>query len=330
MILPLMLKIALTGSNGFVGSSLVRNLTKENCAVNCLVREGSNIDLLPENSFITYINYNNRTVSSQILSDHDIIIHNAALTKAKKWEDFNKVNIELTDYLVSVCNNSSRIKQMIFISSQAASGSAPSLEEPKKETDKCYPVSAYGRSKMLAEEKIIENCEKPYTIIRPAAVFGPGDSDFLIYFKLIKKHISFRIGYREHFLNMIYVEDLGNIIKQTIMNPDAFNNIFFAAYNEKISYKQLNQYLEKSLNTFTNPIRIPEVLLTILGFINTSLSSFRNKPLFLNKEKIREMKKLYWLVDNTKIKTVLNFKPEFDLLEAFIKTYTWYKDNNWM
>ena len=77
-----MKKIVITGSNGFIGSFLAKKLIQQKYDVTCFVRDGSNIELLPDNSQIVYVDYSNEKEISNLLQNQEIIIHVAALTRA--------------------------------------------------------------------------------------------------------------------------------------------------------------------------------------------------------------------------------------------------------
>jgi len=324
-----MKKIVITGSNGFIGSFLAKKLIQQKYDVTCFVRDGSNIELLPDNSQIVYVDYSNEKEISNLLQNQEIIIHVAALTRAKKWQQFKKINIELTEKLINFYNTSKSLKQFIFISSQAAAGPAIN-ENPKTESDLCTPISMYGKSKFLAENIIKKKAEKPWTIIRPVAVFGPGEKDFLQIFKMVKKHISFLIGYSKKFLNLIPVDDLTEIIIKTMENQKAYNQIFFASDGNVYTWNDIISNLEKALNTSSIRFRIPETLLFPVAVISEFCAFHRqNIPLF-NREKVKEMKQHNWLVSNKKVKELLNFTASSDLLTNLKKTYEWYKEKGWM
>ncbi len=323
-----MKKIAITGANGFIGSFLVKELLKKKFSVTCLVRKKSNIELLPVNCDIARIDYEDKTQLKKLFKDHEILIHNAALTKAKNREEFKENNIDLTGSLVEIYNSLNSLKQFVFISSQAASG--PSKKDhPKKETDECNPVSNYGKSKLAAEELIRTQSEKPWTIIRPAAVFGPGDKDFLIYFKLLKRHISLFAGNKNKQLGLIFVRDLIDLIISTLNNKHAFNQIFFAS-GLNVNLREFSKNLEKALRTSSLKITIPGLFLDIIAVFSEFISIFNKKPPLLNKDKIKELKQESWLVSNEKSKKMLGFEPSKNLLENLILTYDWYRENNWM
>ena len=72
------------------------------------------------------------------------------------------------------------------MSFQVAGGPATSLDSPKNPDDPSVPVEYYGWSKLTAELILQKYSEViPVTILRPSAVYGPGDRDFLKLFKMI-------------------------------------------------------------------------------------------------------------------------------------------------
>ncbi len=324
-----MKKIVITGSNGFIGSFLAKELIQQKYDVTCFVRYGSNIELLPENSKIVYVDYSKEKEIYNLLQNQEIIIHVAALTRAKKWEQFKKINIDLTEKLINLYNTSNFLKQFIFISSQAAAGPAIN-KNPKTESDLCNPISMYGKSKLSAEKIIKEKAEKPWTIIRPVAVFGPGEKDFLQIFKMVKKHISISAGYSKKYINLISVNDLTDIIIKTMGNQKAFNQVFFASDGNVYSLDDFISNLEKALNTYSIRFRIPEMLLLPAALFSEFCAFHREKIPLFNREKVKEMKQQYWLVSNQKVKELLNFNTSTDLYTNLKKTYEWYKEKDWM
>lgn len=324
-----MKKVIITGANGFVGSILIKTilLSKEFYPVG-LVRKGSKTHLLPANADIQYIDYSNDQFE-EIINEANIVIHLAALTKALDWNSFLEININLTKRLVDLCNKSSNVEQFIFISSQAASG--PSLEgKPLKEKCKRKPISQYGKSKKIAEDYIMDSSSKPWTIIRPVSVYGPGDKDFLQLFKLIQKHLSFYTGQKEKHLNLIYVEDLANLIQATILNSKAYNEIFFASTKESNTLEELVSISGEILQKFTIPVIIPIGVLRILAFFSQLIGKLIGKIPILNSEKVKEFSEKYWLADYTKAASQLGFEAKTTLFNGVYKTCKWYKKEGWL
>jgi nucleoside-diphosphate-sugar epimerase len=325
-----MKKIIITGANGFVGSALANKLLNIGYEVTCLVRKGSNIELIENKNNILYIDYSNLEKMKQAMHDYDILIHIAALTRAGKWGSFKKINIDLTESLINICNNS-LIKQFIFISSQAVAGPALNESSGKKEKDNSNPVTMYGKSKLIAENIIRKNAKMPWTIIRPVSVYGAGDKDFLKLFRLVRNHLVLLNSFRTKYYNLIHIDELTNLIERSINNEAAFNEIFFAANPRILKNNELHKLIGKALNSKTLTIRIPEFLLfPIASLLEFFSLIFRSKFPVINKDKVNEFKQDYWIVDTNKAKKKLNIEFKDEYLLNFEKTYKWYKDKGWI
>lgn len=322
-------RVLITGANGFVGSNLVSYFLKMGSEVTGLVRPSAKTDLLPADFEPVRVNYWDTAGMRQILKEHDVIIHNAAITRGKNWKEFQVHNVDLTTHLVSIANEVESIKQFTFISSQAASGICDGLTG-KKEHEECFPVSNYGKSKLLAEEQIVNKSSKPWTIIRPSSVFGIGDSDFLHYFKLVNSGFSVLLGYRPKYISLIPVSCLTDLIYRTIGNPKAFNEIFFASCKSYYSWEEFITLLEEVMGKKSFRIRIPEFLIFPLALLGELKGKFSRRPGIINLQKLKEMKGGFWICDAGKAKESLGFEFEKDLLEDLRKTYLWYKEQGWL
>ncbi len=298
--------------------------------VTCIVRAGSNIDLIEDKKKISYIDYINLDEIEHVLQGKDILIHTAALTRSRKWDTFQKINVDLTETLLKICNDSS-IKQFIFLSSQAVAGPAVNENSGKKEEDSPEPVTMYGKSKLLAEKIIRKNAKIPWTIIRPVSVYGAGDKDFLELFRMVKKHFVFLNSFRVKFYNLIYIDELNDLIEQTINNKTAYNEIFFAANPLRIKNSELHKLIGEAIKSKTITIRIPEFLLFPIASILELLSMIFKKSFpVLNRDKVKEFKEDYWIVDTSRSKEKLNIEFEDKYLLNFKKTYQWYKEKGWL
>ena len=80
-------KVAITGANGFIGSYLVQSFTESNDEVKALMRPNSNDELISDKTLIVPLNYNNLDQLKETLTDCNLLIHTAALTKARTQEE---------------------------------------------------------------------------------------------------------------------------------------------------------------------------------------------------------------------------------------------------
>ncbi|MCK4826243.1 NAD(P)-dependent oxidoreductase, partial [bacterium] len=215
-------KALVTGANGFVGSNLVRALLKKGYEVTCLVRSTSNLSSI-ENLPVSLKNADYHSLSSlrEACEDQEIIFHIAAKVREINEKRYFDANVELTKNLLESMK-SSTVKKFVFLSTQAAAGPADGLS-PKTETCSCNPVSYYGKSKLEAERVVHEECPVPWVIIRPPSVYGPRDRDFLLYFKLVNKHLAPMAGSKKKYFSLVYVEDLVRMIIMAAENERGNN-----------------------------------------------------------------------------------------------------------
>lgn len=323
-----MKKIVVTGANGFVGSNLTKYLISEGYEVTPLVRHSSSLDLLSDVN-VYKIDYDDDKQLADIMNTHEIIVHCSALTRAKNWDQFRKININLTDRLVQFSNQSPTIRQFIFLSSQAASGCCDNMVG-RSEDDICQPLTMYGKSKLVAEHSVKSNMEKRWTIIRPVSVYGPGDKDFLLFFKVVQKGIAPLVSSKIRYIQLIYIDDLVKLIEKCIANKKAYDQIFFATHPAILSYDKFIQSLKQAIGKKAKIIKVPETIVKAAAIASEILSVFSEKPNVLNREKTKEMLQEFWIVKPDKMSSSLNFTPETDIVQTLSDTYRWYKKAGWL
>lgn len=324
-----MSKIIITGANGFIGSMLAQHLHDAGHHVCSLIRHGSDAALITIPDTIRYIDFNDEQDFLEACSGYEVLIHTAALTKATSQAAMDAVNVGLTERVIAALNQTTSMKQCIFISSQAATGPAH-FHSHKKEDDLCTPISWYGISKLKAEQVIRTSCTVPYTIIRPCSVYGPGEKDFLQMFSLIQHRVALFPGYCAHHLNLIYVEDLISCIALAIGSPKANNQVFHVTDGREYTNREFAANMKKAMNRFALNIFIPVGLLKISALCMQFLAHLRGKTALINRQKVDEMLQQYWLIDSRKAVDLLGYKPHWDQVAALRKTYQWYKEHSWL
>jgi len=318
-------KILVTGANGFIGANLSNYLLSLGYNVTCLLRSHCDTSLLDTRQNIVYIDYNDLHTLEEIVSQHNIIIHLAALTKAKTFDQMYSANVKLTENIVNIVNNSPICKQIIFISSQAATGPS-SLTHCKTEDEIEYPVSWYGNCKLLAEIKV-KLTHKNWTIIRPCSVYGEGDRDFLVYFQLIKRHIAPLPGVHTKYFSLIYVHDLVKTIVKCIDNQNVFNQLIHISDNHSYTIAKFINTIKGIIGTYSFSIKIPDRLILLTASV-CEIVNLSKKTSVLNKQRAIELTQESWLIDSSKAYRLLNLSPTAPLVENLKKTYLWYTEKH--
>lgn len=319
------MKVLITGGTGFIGSHLAEALIKEGFEVYCLVRNLSNKKWL-EGIEVKFIEGDccNRA-SLERIRDFDYIFHLAGLTKASSWEEFYRVNVKGTENIIDIAiRNNPGLKRFVLLSSLAAAGPSEN-GTPKCEDSPATPVSAYGKSKLMAEEVVMRAKDKiSFTILRPTAVYGPRDRDFYLFFKMIKAGIMPYFG--KSYYSLIYVEDLVRGILLGAFKQEAQGKIFFLADGEISTGDDIASAIAESLQKKPIKLPIPRNLLPFIGKVASRIA----KNSIINNDKLIELKYIHWICDISKARNELGFNPKVKLQEGMKWTTNWYRLHRWL
>lgn len=325
--------IFVTGATGFIGRHLVQALLALDFEVFAIVRKtgdtrhltGATVyvgDITDKGSLIATFN---DIVKTGITIDY--VIHAAGLTKENAGNKFFETNVAGTDNLLKAIKHSGlNPKKIIFLSSLAASGSVALGKTIGIENEN--PISGYGRSK-LAAEPLIKNSGIPYIIIRPTAVFGPGEKDLLTVFKFIARGVNPLLGSRPQELTFIYVDDLVKlIIKATTGKIE--NQIYFASDGKVYSRQDLTQAISKGVGRKAVNLVVPLPLVKAIALINEKVNSLFRRTSPLNLDKYNELVAESWNCDMARTIRDFEFEAADDLYTGAQKTIDWYKTNKWI
>ncbi len=326
------MKALVTGATGFVGSHLVDKLIEKNYEVYCLKRKTSSTKWL-DGKNVKYVDgdlFSNEALESCI-KEMDYVFHVAGVVKAKNKEGFYHGNSDSTKNLLEITYKvNPGIKKFIFVSSLAACGPAKT-DKPVDESTVPDPITTYGLSKLKAEEEVFKYRDKfPISIVRPPAVFGPRDTEILIYFKTFSKGLNSVIGFDAKYLSLVYVEDLADGIILAAENNKADGQKYFVCFDKAYNWDEIGSLTSKLLGKKALKIRLPHSVLYSVGYLAELFSTFSSKPATLNIEKCKDITQLRWVCSNEKAKQELGFKAKYSLEESFKKTIDWYKEMKWI
>ena len=283
-----MANILIFGGSGFIGTHLSKKLTSE--GNRCII-----VDLVKPRFFddnITYIKGDVRDLSSLNISDRVDYIYNLAAihtTPGHPSHEYYETNILGAN---SICEFAevNNIKEIIFTSSISVYGPDENL---KDETSELTPNSAYGYSKLIAENVhktwLSRGNDRSLTIVRPAVVFGPGEGgNFTRLAKILNKGFFIYPGRKDTIKSCIYVEDLLFAIecaRKTSNNYELFNGAYLERYTlEDIINAFRSDYFPK-IKVFMIPkilVIIATKLLHTINFLNIGIHPDRVKKLIVS------------------------------------------------
>ena len=324
-------RVLITGASGFLGYHLLLSALQQNLEVFAAVRKNSKIDHLKELPIkYLFLDYDDVDSMTTLLAENKIkyIIHAAGVTKAVKQKNYNDIN---STYSVNLAKAAlalgSTFRKMVFISSLASIGPLNDFENNITEQTVPTPVTAYGRSKLLAENELAK-IRIPLIILRPTAVYGPRDKDIFIMLKTVSKGFDPYIGKILQQLSFVHVSDVANVAVQSlfVINTGAYNITDGNCY----SRYQFADIVKVILNKKAIRFHIPMPIIKALAYFLESFNSLINKPAVISREKLFELAATNWICDISKAKNELNYIPKYNLESGLKDSIIWYQKNKLM
>ncbi|MBI5806304.1 NAD-dependent epimerase/dehydratase family protein [candidate division TA06 bacterium] len=323
----------LTGATGFIGSHLAEALLNRGFRVRALVRPTSDLrwikDLelelmtgsLQDNSFL-----------EQAVSGAGYIFQLAGAVKARDPKDFYLHNTRATMNLARAALTAAPgLKRFLFASSQATAGPAGCLDRPVCERDECRPLSDYGRSKLQAEQELMELSGKlPVTIVRPPSVYGPRDTEVLSYFRWVRKGLAILPGFSTRHAHLIYVKDLVDGMLLAAASQNSPGKTYFLAEDRSYSWDQISEIIAGCLGKRIVKLHVPLQLAHLSAMFNEAGAHALNRPAMITRQKVREMSQKFWTISSQAAKDDFGFQCRYDLARGMKETAEWYRANNWL
>lgn len=325
-------KVLITGASGFVGFHLIEAALAKDLDVYAAVRKSSDIKHLASyNIKYAFLDFTNIDSLEKELKDnqYDFIIHAAGTTKARNQEEYNLVNASYAANLATAAAKSgTRVQKMVFVSSLAALGPLNTIDELITENTQPVPVTAYGKSKLLAEQQL-KDIDLPLIILRPTAVYGSRDKDILIILKTFSKGLEPYIGTKEQQLSFVYAKDLAAVSINALFTATAANGAYNITdgncYNRYEMANITKNVLSKKTFRFHLPLQIVRGLAIVL---ETTYGMFGKTPI-LNVEKLNEITAVNWCCNIEKARKNLDYDPAYNLQQGLKEALEWYKTNLW-
>lgn len=326
-------RVLITGASGFVGYHLIEHALSNNLEVFASVRKTSKIDHLKDFD----IQYTSPDFSDVVTlkkeleqKQYSYIIHAAGVTAAKTQLEYNLINAEYTYNLALAATQADiPLKKFVFLSSLAAIGPLPTIDGTIGDETKAKPVTAYGRSKLMAEQKLHTLPQLPIITLRPTAVYGPRDTGIYIILKQFSKGFEPYIGRVEQRLSFVFASDLAKITVKALLSP-VTGKTYNVSDGKTYSRYALADFSKQILQQHTYKIHLPVMLVKALAGLLEKIYARSSKTPALNIEKLDELNAANWICDIKNISNDLHYLPEYDLKKGLETTFAWYKKNNWL
>lgn len=337
------MRILITGASGFIGSFIVEEALNRGFEVWAAVRKSSSREYLQdERIHFIELNLGSQQQLEQQLSGHsfDYVVHAAGATKCLHTEDFRRINTEGTKNLVrALVAIGMPLKRFVFISSLSIMGAIREQQpyQEIRETDTPQPNTAYGRSKLEAEQWLDslspsgdERGAFPYIILRPTGVYGPREKDYFLQVKSIKGHVDFAVGYSRQDITFVYVTDVVQAVFLALEKGQTGRK-YFLSDGEVYQSAAFSNYIHEELGRpWWIRITAPIWLLRIVTTCGEYWGRMTKQMTALNKDKFNILRQRNWRCDIEPARRELGFEPQVKLEEGVRRAVKWYKEKGWL
>jgi 2-alkyl-3-oxoalkanoate reductase len=327
------LKLLVTGGTGFTGSRLVEYLIDKGHSVTVLDNQkGLFYDyLLKKGANIILGSVTDREMVKKSLEDVQGVFHLAAAFRqidAPK-EIYWNVNVEGTRIM---CEESLKrpLKKFVYCSTQGIHGDIKN--PPGDEDSPVVPVDYYQFSKYEGEKVVKEFAAKGLksVIIRPTAIYGPGDPErFLYLFRFARKGKFYMFGNGKAFYHPVYIDNLNDGFIAAWESDKSNAEAYIIADEEYFTIKDLVKKIGQSMQSEIKFIRLPFIPLFIAACIFEIIyKPFKKSPPLFRR-------RVDWFRQNRafkidKARQELGYKPSIGIEEGLKRTAQWYKENNYL
>jgi uncharacterized protein YbjT (DUF2867 family) len=294
--------LAITGGTGFVGSRLIALAIEAGHAVRALTRREQ-----AERAHLEWVggDLGDTVALARLCDGADAVIHVAGVVNAPSRDGFAVGNIHGTRNMLAAAEGAG-VRRFVHVSSLAA-------REPG--------MSDYGWSKAEAE-RLVEESLLDTAMVRPPAIYGPGDMEMLELFKLAKRGIALLPpGGR---LSVIEVGDLGRLLLALATTGNHSRGYDCDDGRDKgWSHKEFAQAIGTATGKRVAALALPRPLMMAGAHLDRLV---RGKSAKLTPDRVAYFCHEDWVIDAARRPPVDLWKPQVETNAGLAATAAWYRE----
>jgi uncharacterized protein YbjT (DUF2867 family) len=301
-----------TGATGFLGREIVRALSNDGWRVRILARRDPITPAWRDVALeVVPGDLADEPALERLCQGADLVIHNAGVVKAPSRAAFDRVNVEGA--------------RRVAIASRAA----PHVVLVSSLTAREPGLSHYSASKREGEVAMRTLLDERLTVVRPCAIYGPGDRELLPVFQAAGRLPVLPVLSAAGRVTMIHVEDAARQISE--LGRENSGGLTVALSDSRIEgYSWRDLMAEAAAACLTSPVllRIPRALIQAIGVTNDFTALLGRAPM-LTSAKVRELLHPNWAI-TPKEQPIATTPPLYTLRNGFAQTVSWYRQAGWM
>ncbi len=301
--------IALTGATGFIGRHVLGRLLARGEVVRVLARDPARLPPLPDDAarrlHVVRGALEDEVALARLVAGARVVVHLAGVVKAPDAATFMRGNA-LASGRLAACAARAGVARFVHVSSLAAR--APTL-------------STYARSKHESECILRDFADRfSLVMIRPPAVYGPGDeATFALVDQLSRAH-AFIPGRREARFSLVHASDLARAVARLAFSDVQGVFELDDGHAGGYDWPRLAAIASRVLGREVRLHLLPRPLVTGAGMLADVMARLSGRAFMLGREKVNELYHDDWVARAPLLQRHLDWTPRLQFAEGFLDT----------
>lgn len=289
----------LTGATGFIGRRIQSSLLAGGHALRVILRPGSkHAQHLDPRCEVHHCSFTDPKGLRRAVRDIKAVVYCAGSVRGRSLDDFLPANVTGVGAVLRAQGEIESQSPFLLISSLAAS--RPEL-------------SYYARSKYLGEQMLRAHAVSPWTILRPPAVYGPGDTEMRPILKMVQRGLVCIPGGKPQQLSLLYADDLAGAVLAWLGAWQQCSNLSYSIDDGHAGGYDWPGIAQAAGRTSYRSLGIPYFVLMGAAWINGLVSKVTGFAPMFTPGKVRELTQTDWLCDNTAFVQATGWSPRIPL-----------------
>jgi nucleoside-diphosphate-sugar epimerase len=324
-------RVALTGATGYTGGRLLAALLADGHEVAALARRGSALPATKHPPVWVEGDLADGPALDRLVSGAEAIVHVAAVYRTAGHPDsyYREVNVGGTERLLE---RAARAGLTRFVHTSTVGVLGHVAQPPADETAPLAPGDIYQQTKAEAETLALDYHRKrgvPVAVVRPGAIYGPGETRLLKLFRSIARRRYAVVGSGRAYYHPVYIDDLLQGFGLALTHPGAVGQAFIIAGPRYVTQAELAAVIARHTGGGVLPFRIPAAPLRWAGALCEAVCVPLGLEPPLHRRRVE-----FWTKSRAfsieKARRMLGYAPQVDLDEGVARTVEAYRQAGWL
>jgi nucleoside-diphosphate-sugar epimerase len=323
-------RIALTGATGYTGSRLLAALLVRGDEVSALARPTS-AEPRPAAARWVEGDLSDPRALDLLVEGAEAVVHVAAVYRTAGHPEsyYREVNVAGTERLLE---SAARLGVRRFVHTSTVGVHGDIEDPPADETAPIAPGDVYQATKAEAEALAMDFGRRrglPVTVVRPGAIYGPGETRFLKLFRAIARGRYAIVGSGRAFYHPVFIDDLVAGFLLALERPEAVGEAFIVAGPRYVTQAELAAVIARHTGGRVLPFHLPAAPLRLAAALCEAVCVPLGIEPPLHRRRVE-----FWTKSRAfsidKARRLLGYAPAVDLDEGVARTAASYRQAGWI